>query len=191
MLFWMRSKTYMSKINLQSGILTVENRRSREKKRICSEVSVISPGNPWSQSRRRNGRLWWEGFAEKESFKPGVEEWRGDGWWEWWVDVTNGGSATHTTGWVRIGEISAWLTEGSRELIPETRGSILEGSVTRREDDVDGRASVAKDEERVLRGGWTVMRLWLWPLTKQPRSQVAVTYMHIDFAKYWQMFAVQ
>ena len=36
----MRSKTYMSKINLQSGILTVENRRSREKKRICSEVSV-------------------------------------------------------------------------------------------------------------------------------------------------------
>ena len=38
----------MSKINLQSGILTVENRRSREKKRICSEVSVNSPGNPWS-----------------------------------------------------------------------------------------------------------------------------------------------
>ena len=34
----MRSKTYMSKINLQSGILTVENRRSREKKRICSYV---------------------------------------------------------------------------------------------------------------------------------------------------------
>ena len=28
----MRSKTYMSKINLQSGILTVENRMSREKK---------------------------------------------------------------------------------------------------------------------------------------------------------------
>jgi len=41
----------------------VENRKSREKKRICSEVSVNSPGNPWSQSRRRNGRLWWEGFA--------------------------------------------------------------------------------------------------------------------------------
>ena len=40
----MRSKTYVSKINLQSGILTVENRRSREKKRICSEVSVNSPG---------------------------------------------------------------------------------------------------------------------------------------------------
>ena len=70
----MRSKTYMSKINLQLGILTVENRRSREKKRICSEVSVNSPAYPWSQSRRRKGRLRWEGFAEKKSFKPGVEE---------------------------------------------------------------------------------------------------------------------
>jgi len=70
----MRSKAYMSKINLQRGRLTVENRRSIEKERICSEVSVNSPGNPWSQSRRRNGRLWWEGFSEKESFKAGVIE---------------------------------------------------------------------------------------------------------------------
>ena len=41
-------------------------------------------------------------------------------------------------------------------MIPETRGSILEGTicfVIRSEDDVDGRASVTKDEERVLRGG--------------------------------------
>ena len=63
----------MGKINLHRGKLTVEKRRNREKKRIWSEVSVNSPGNPWSQSRRRNGRLWWEGFAEKESFKPGVK----------------------------------------------------------------------------------------------------------------------
>ena len=34
-----------------------------------------------------------------------------------------------------------------------------ERSVIRSEDDVDGRASLTKDEERVLRGGWTVMRL--------------------------------
>jgi len=34
---------------------------------------VNSPGNPWSQSRRRKGRLWWKRFAEKESFKSGVK----------------------------------------------------------------------------------------------------------------------
>jgi len=31
-------------------------------------------GNPWSQSGRRKGRLRWEGFTEKETFKSGVEE---------------------------------------------------------------------------------------------------------------------
>ena len=31
---------------------------------------------------------------------------------------------------LRIGEISAWLTERSRKLIPETRGGILERTTT-------------------------------------------------------------
>ena len=63
---------------------------------------------------------------------------------EWWAD---GESAIRRTGWVGIGEIRAWLTGRSRELIPETRGSYWkERSVIRREDGVDGRASVAKDE---------------------------------------------
>ena len=39
------------------------------KKLICSEVSVNSPRNPWSQSwRRREATV--EKFAEKEGFKP-------------------------------------------------------------------------------------------------------------------------
>ena len=159
-------KAYMSQINLQHGTTTVENRKTtewkeyREKKQICSEVSVNSPGNLWSQSGRRKGGLQWEGFAEKESFKPGVEEWRGNGWWKKWVDGTDAGSTTQRTGWCKSGEISAWLTKGSQSWF-QRRGEAYwkERSVIRREDDVDGRASVAKDEELVLWGGWTVMIL--------------------------------
>ena len=77
MLFWMRSKTYMTKINLQRGKLTVDNRKSREKKRICSEVSVNSPGNPWSQSRRRNGISY--GGKDLQKRKVLSLEWKSEG----------------------------------------------------------------------------------------------------------------
>ena len=57
MLFWMRSKTYISKINLQRWILTVDNRRSREKKRICSEVMSI--GKQSGESVEDRMSLWY------------------------------------------------------------------------------------------------------------------------------------
>ena len=55
-----------------NSVKALKSGRLKSKKLICSEVSVKSPGNPWSQSRRRKGRLWWERLTEKESFKPGV-----------------------------------------------------------------------------------------------------------------------
>ena len=67
-------------------------------------------------------------ICTKERFSVWNDRMRGDGWWEWWVNGTNGRSATHTTRWVRNGEISAWLMERTRKLIPDTRGSILRGT---------------------------------------------------------------
>jgi len=46
---------------------------------MCAEVSVNSPGNPWSQSGKRKGRLRRERFVEKKVLKPGMKESGGDG----------------------------------------------------------------------------------------------------------------
>jgi len=57
--FNVQSKADMSQLNLPHGTNNqkVEQKEKRKTKpRICSEVSVNSPGNPWSQSLRK-GRL--------------------------------------------------------------------------------------------------------------------------------------
>jgi len=73
----MRSKTFMSKINLQRGKLTVENRKSREKKRICSEVSVTVRESVESVlKKKRKDTL--GGICTKGRFQAWNESARGD-----------------------------------------------------------------------------------------------------------------
>jgi len=44
---------------LKSGRRSIASKRQRS-------IGKQSAGNPWSQSRRRKGRLRWEGFVEKK-----------------------------------------------------------------------------------------------------------------------------
>jgi len=69
----------MSQINLQHGTTTVENRKTTKLKDYRVKTDMLrsigkQSGESVSQSGRRKGRLQWEGFAEKETFEPGVEE---------------------------------------------------------------------------------------------------------------------
>ena len=104
----------------------------------------------------------WQRFAEKESFKPAVEEWRGNGWWKWWVDELMEEVSLKELGEAELERlVRGWRRDEARSWF-QRRGEAYwkERSAIRREDDVDGRASVTKDEERMLRGGWAVMRLY-------------------------------
>jgi len=59
---------------------------------------------------------------------------------------------------LRESELRGWRREAGSWFQRRREAYWKERSVIRREDDVDGRASVTKDEQRVLRGGSTVMR---------------------------------
>ena len=68
--------------------------------------------------------------------------------------------------------VHGWCREAGSWFQRWTEPYWKERSVIRREDDMDGRASVTKDEEQVQRGGWTVrgyadMKVgWLWELCR-------------------------
>ena len=51
----------------------LQSKKTRVKTDMLRSIGKQS-GESVSQSGRRKGRLRWEGFAEKESFKSGVEE---------------------------------------------------------------------------------------------------------------------
>jgi len=105
---------------------------------------------------RLEGSLWWEIFV-KEVYRSwaGSERDR-ELWWDWQREDVVGAWTGRTEteglewGWRRV--LGSWFqTQG--EAYRKRR------SVIRSENDVGGRARVARDEERVLRGRWTEMRL--------------------------------
>ena len=53
--------------------------------------------------------------------------------------------------------VRSWRREAGSGFQRRGKAYWMEGFVTRREDDVDRRASVTKDEKRVMQGGRTVM----------------------------------
>jgi len=74
----------MSQLNLYRTETTTKSVKTEKLKKvkdgICSEVTVNSLGNPCCDPEEEKERLQqWEGFAEKECFKPEMKESVGDG----------------------------------------------------------------------------------------------------------------
>jgi len=65
--FNMRSKDCMSHL-IYSTETTKKWRTEKLKTKKTDMLRIIG------EQSGRKGRLWWEGFAEKESFKPGMKE---------------------------------------------------------------------------------------------------------------------
>jgi len=87
----------------------------------------------------------WGSFVDSESVESREED-----------DVTGvgrGESEIERLGWRWRREVGSWF-QRDRDAYRKER------SVIRNEDDVGGRARVTRDEERVLREGWTEMRWW-------------------------------
>jgi len=65
----------MSQLNLPHGKKTTKKckteKKRKSKKWICSEVTVKVGGIHVVSPEEEKERLRWEGFAEKEGFKPG------------------------------------------------------------------------------------------------------------------------
>jgi len=129
-----------------------------QKKWSIHKVRGVSPeAGSRSMMRKICGRgRFWAGSERRGSC----------GWREWCVGRVRRGSLNRQvtevrdrgTG-MRLRELRSWF---------QTRAYGKERSVIRREDDVGDRARIMRDEERVLRGGWTEMRLCRygdWPST--------------------------
>ena len=93
-------------------------------------------------------------FQKKGSFKLGVEEWRGNGWWSGELMKLMEEVTLKELGDAELERlVRGWRKEARSWFQRRREAYWKELSVIRREDDVDGRANVTKDEDRVLRGG--------------------------------------
>ena len=135
----------------------------RERERVYfphSNNTWISTQQKYKIRRVVRKALNWPIKAGHPSFKSWVEEWR--------VMDDESGELMELMEEVPIKELGdakleklvrGWRREARSWFQRRGEAYRKERSVIRREDDVDGWANVTKDEERVLRGGWTVIRL--------------------------------
>ena len=59
---------------LSTAAVPCREKREKLKSKKTDMLTSISEQSEESMSWRIKGRLWWEGFEEKEGFKPGVME---------------------------------------------------------------------------------------------------------------------
>ena len=105
-----------------------------------------------------------------------MEKWRGDEWWESESMELMEEMPLKELGEAELERLVRGWRRGTGSWF-QRRGEAYwkERSVIRKEDDVDGRTSATKDEERVLRGGWEEAELWWYSRIKIDRNSVAAS----------------
>ena len=149
------SLIYCQKLRTKSG------KKNNKKVKMDMLKSIgNSPGNWWSQSWRRKQRLQGKDLQKRKVLSL---DWKSGGVMDDESDESM--KLMEEVPLKELGDaelerlVRGWRREAGSWFQRQGEAYWKEWSVIRRADDVDGRASVTKDEKWLLRGGWTVIRL--------------------------------
>ena len=82
--------------------------KSKKKSDMPRSIGKQS-GESVESVRKKKKKVTLGRICRKEGCKPGMKQWGGDGWWEWWVAGTDGRSAYHMKTGATLAVAYSWI----------------------------------------------------------------------------------